>query len=148
MAKIYLVYDANHAYYAKQGDVLNGAPIVVLINKGSASAAEILAGALKDNQRATVVGTRSYGKGSVQSLIPLGDGQTALKLTTAKYYTPSGKSIDGIGIAPDIAIEQAKIPTEDAQILKQMSEGISNQPLLTAFRDVQLEQAQKILRKY
>ena len=141
-------YDANHAYYAKQGDVLNGAPIVVLINKGSASAAEILAGALKDNHRATVVGTRSYGKGSVQSLIPLGDGQTALKLTTAKYYTPSGKSIDGIGIAPDIAIEQAKIPTEDEQILRKMSEGISNQPLLTAFRDVQLEQAQKILRKY
>ncbi|ATC95831.1 S41 family peptidase [Pseudoalteromonas tunicata] len=141
-------YDANHKYLAKTGDVLNGAPIVVLINKGSASAAEILAGALKDNQRAIVVGTRSYGKGSVQSLIPLGDGHTALKLTTAKYYTPSGQSIDGIGIVPDIAIEQSKLPSEDGQTLLKMSSGNNNQPLLTAFRDVQLEEAQKILKKY
>lgn len=141
-------YDANHEYFAKKGDVLNGAPIVVLINKGSASAAEILAGALKDNHRAIIVGTRSYGKGSVQSLIPLGDGHTALKLTTAKYYTPSGQSIDGIGIVPDIAIDQLKLPSEDSQTLLEMSSGTNNQPLLTALRDVQLEEAQKILKKY
>ncbi|AXQ96892.1 S41 family peptidase [Pseudoalteromonas piscicida] len=95
-------YDANQAYIAKRGDILNGAPILVLINNNSASAAEILAAALKDNKRALVVGLRSYGKGSVQSLIPIGNGTTALKLTTARYYTPAGTSIEGKGIEPDV----------------------------------------------
>jgi carboxyl-terminal processing protease len=96
--------EAQH-YAAKPGDITDGKPIVVLINEGTASASEILAGALQDNRRATIVGTTSYGKGSVQTIIPLG-GQIggALKLTTAKYYTPSGHSIQALGIAPDIAV--------------------------------------------
>ncbi|ESP92781.1 MULTISPECIES: S41 family peptidase [Pseudoalteromonas] len=95
-------FDANQKFYAVQGDILNGAPILVLINKQSASAAEILAGALQDNKRALILGQGSFGKGSVQSLIPIGNGTSALKLTTARYYTPSGQSIEGTGIKPDI----------------------------------------------
>lgn len=139
--------EANQEYHAKAGDMLEGAPIVVLINSGSASAAEILAGALKDNGRATLVGTRSYGKGSVQSLIPLGDGQTALKLTTAKYYTPSGTSIDGIGISPDIAIEQPKFTDEDKLALAKLSQGQESDPFMADFKDIQLEKAMKVLAK-
>lgn len=121
--------------------------MVVLINKGSASAAEILAGALKDNKRATIVGTQSYGKGSVQSLIPLGNGQTALKLTTAKYYTPSGISIDGIGITPDIPITQSSLPQSDKLAIMNLSKGKENQVFTSTFKDVQLAKAQKILEQ-
>lgn len=106
-------FDANQHFKASKGDVLNGSPIVVLINENSASAAEILAAALKDNHRATLVGNKSFGKGSVQSLIPLGNGNTALKLTTAKYFSPSGKSIDGVGVAPDVAINQSTLSQID-----------------------------------
>lgn len=96
---------SSHAKYrATQGDKLAGIPMVVLINSGSASASEIVAAALKDHDRATLLGTRSYGKGSVQTLLPLNDEQ-ALKLTTAYYYTPDGASIHGKGIAPDIALD-------------------------------------------
>lgn len=98
--------EANQRYTAHSGDILEGAPIAVLINENSASAAEILAAALRDNQRATLIGETSFGKGSVQSLIPLGNGNTALKLTTARYYTPLGQSIDGKGITPDVSINQ------------------------------------------
>lgn len=90
---------------AKPGDLTKGKPIVVLINGGSASASEIVAGALQDHRRATLVGSRSFGKGSVQTIIPLGQNG-ALRLTTALYYTPSGCSIQGRGIDPDIEIEQ------------------------------------------
>lgn len=93
---------------AGPGDILNGAPLIVLINSGSASASEIVAGALKDNNRALIVGERSFGKGSVQVVIPLNDGR-GLKFTTARYYTPSGKSIQAEGIVPDIAIEDFDI---------------------------------------
>ncbi|SFD02497.1 S41 family peptidase [Pseudoalteromonas denitrificans] len=140
-------YDANHTFTANNDDILNGAPIVVLINKGSASAAEILAGALKDNKRATIVGTRSYGKGSVQSLIPLGNGQTALKLTTAKYYTPSGVSIDGVGITPDIAIVQSSLSQSDKIAIMKQSQGKENQSFTADFSDIQLVKAQKILKQ-
>jgi len=98
----------DHVYRAPAAsDLLRGTPIVVLINSASASAAEIVAGALQDHHRATVMGTRSFGKGSVQTIIPL-EGQGALRLTTALYYTPSGRSIQGQGIAPDIVVSLPK----------------------------------------
>lgn len=95
-------------FYSHNHDLISGVPMVVLINGGSASASEIVAGALQDHHRAVLLGTRSFGKGSVQTIIPLGS-HGAMRLTTARYYTPSGRSIQARGIAPDIEVEQAKI---------------------------------------
>ncbi len=103
----------SERYNAKQGDLAEGKPIVVVINGGSASASEIVAGALKDHRRAVIVGTQSFGKGSVQTIMPVqGDG--AMRLTTARYYTPSGRSIQALGVAPDIIVEQQP-PAEEEE---------------------------------
>ncbi len=105
----------NRKWFAKKGDITNGKTLVILINYGSASASEIVAGALKDHKRAIILGENSYGKGSVQSIIPL-KNKGAIRLTVAKYYLPSGKSISEVGVSPDITIveegEEFKIKTE------------------------------------
>nr|WP_252724180.1 S41 family peptidase [Thalassospira sp. B30-1] len=100
-------------YNARPGDLADGLPMIVLINDGSASASEIVAGALQDHRRAVIMGTRSFGKGSVQTILPM-PGNVALRLTTARYYTPSGKSIQEVGIVPDIIVPQARVESIEA----------------------------------
>lgn len=102
------VSDSNREYNATPGDLMGGKPIVVLVNGASASASEIVAGALQDHKRALLVGTKTFGKGSVQTILPL-QNDSAIKLTTARYYTPSGRSIQAYGIDPDIAIRPVKV---------------------------------------
>jgi carboxyl-terminal processing protease len=103
--------EETQRFSARAGDLTKGKPVIVLINGGSASASEIVAGALQDHKRAAIIGTRSFGKGSVQTIIPLGAGNGALRLTTARYYTPSGTSIQAKGIKPDIEVLQ-DVPEE------------------------------------
>jgi carboxyl-terminal processing protease len=106
--------EARFRVNATPGDILNGAPLTVLVNQGSASASEIVAGALKDHRRATIIGTPTFGKGSVQTIIPLSEGH-AIKLTTSRYYTPSGMSIHARGVTPDVVVERGP-DGEDAQL--------------------------------
>ena len=105
---------SNMSFPTKPGDILNGAPIVVLMNVGSASASEIVAGALQDHKRAIIMGEESFGKGSVQSMMALQDGY-GLKLTTARYFTPSGRSIQAKGISPDIALDDISLKSEEEE---------------------------------
>ena len=113
--------DAKLKFNAKPTDILDGAPLVVLVNGGSASASEIVAGALQDHNRAIIMGQKTFGKGSVQTILPMDNG-SALKLTTAKYYTPSGVSIQATGISPDIALENLKLADSDTPATSRIKE--------------------------
>lgn len=106
--------DDIQRFSAEKGDLTDGKPVIVIVNGGSASASEIVAGALQDHRRGIVLGTTSFGKGSVQTIIPIG-GKGALRMTTARYYTPSGRSIQATGIEPDIKVEQAKLEVTEPQ---------------------------------
>ena len=104
-------------FNAKPVDVINNAPLVVLVNGGSASASEIVAGALQDHKRALIIGQKTFGKGSVQTILPM-TNESALKLTTARYYTPSGRSIQASGIVPDILIDELRLEKVDENVLQ------------------------------
>lgn len=147
--------NAQVSYSASEGDIARDVPLVVLINAGSASAAEIVAGALQDHGRALVVGTPSFGKGSVQTILPLTD-ERAIKLTTALYYTPRGQSIQAHGIVPDIHVERATVvPTTDLRIRREVDlprhlhgdpEATEDDSLRTTVDDHQIVEALNILR--
>ena len=108
-------------FNAMRGDITKGKPIVVMINGGSASASEIVAGALQDHRRAIILGTKSFGKGSVQTIMPL-QGNGAIRLTTSRYYTPSGRSIQAVGVVPDVLVEQARAPDDSDKTQKTRTE--------------------------
>ncbi|MDG2313176.1 MAG: S41 family peptidase [Alphaproteobacteria bacterium] len=146
-------------FNAKSGDLINGLPMVVLINGGSASASEIVAGALQDHRRAVIMGTQSFGKGSVQTIMPI-SGHGAMRLTTASYFTPSGRSIQKTGVTPDIEVQQVKIETasEKSRLrekdLRNARDGDklvpknSNRPIIKAVKtsDYQLNRAIDLLK--
>jgi len=115
------IKNSEMRFNASPGDLVNGIPIVVLINAGSASASEIVAGALQDHKRAIIMGKKSFGKGSVQTILPT-SGNAAVKLTTARYYTPSGRSIQAEGIEPDVVLARVKLETLDASAFKPVKE--------------------------
>ena len=115
----------SERHNAEPGDLTNGKPIVVLINGGSASASEIVAGALQDHRRAIILGAKSFGKGSVQTIMPL-SGEGALRMTTARYYTPSGRSIQALGIEPDILVERRRIEDDEEEKTKRSERSEAN----------------------
>jgi carboxyl-terminal processing protease len=135
--------DAKFEMDAQPGDLLDGAPVIVLVNGGSASAAEIVAGALKDHHRATLLGQQTYGKGSVQTVMPLSDGH-AIKLTTSKYFTPSGVSIHGKGITPDVVVDEKEL---DAHLNKDSDPAVDLGASDAAKHDYEVRLAMDLLKK-
>jgi carboxyl-terminal processing protease len=134
--------DSSHRYLATPGDSLNGAPLVVLINGGSASASEIVAGALQDHKRGIILGTKSFGKGSVQTIQELRNG-AAVKLTTARYFTPNGRSIQATGIEPDIQLSTVKLSAKDEKATVTYSEADLDGSLSNPNGDVQQDESKK-----
>ena len=137
-------------FNAMRGDITKGKPIVVLINGGSASASEIVAGALQDHRRAIILGTKSFGKGSVQTIMPL-QGNGAIRLTTSRYYTPSGRSIQAVGVVPDVLVEQARAPDDSDKTQKTRTEaslrGSLTNDSLSESDKKRLEEEEKELNK-
>ena len=130
-------------FSASKGDIAEGRPLIVLINGGSASASEIVAGALQDHSRAILVGTKTFGKGSVQTVVPLA-GKVAMRLTTARYFTPSGRSIQAMGVSPDIIVEpQPSMSKEDLEDMKQGRERLKEIDLRGALSNDNLTEEQK-----
>ena len=127
-------------YKASKGDIAKGKPLIILINAGSASASEIVAGALQDHRRAIVLGTKSFGKGSVQSVLPMGQSG-GIRLTTARYYTPSGRSIQALGVTPDVFLEFKRVEESEEEKKKTFSEAdlegaLSNDSLSAAEKEM------------
>jgi len=132
-------------FTASKGDLAEGLPLIVLINGGSASASEIVAGALQDHSRAILVGTKTFGKGSVQTVVPL-VGDVAMRLTTARYFTPSGRSIQAMGVSPDIIVElQPPVSKEDLEEMKQGRERLKEIDLRGALSNENLTDDEKNL---